>query len=142
MAVITLRACLNGNPDRKYNSIRGTVVVEGIETPVITSGYVLLCCTHLLGIIDKLRVDNEYKMTTTVVDVGRTDWKWARLGKVREGKALRWNIAAEDLDMYTDMADREDVITVPTLEVRAENECVTQGFGIRTVELAKGGIYR
>ena len=44
--------------------------------------------------------------------------------------------------MYTDIADTEDVITVPTLEVRAENECVTQAFGPRAVELAKGGIYR
>jgi hypothetical protein len=142
MAVVTMRACLDGNPDRSYNSIIETVVVERIKTPLITSGYVVLCCTHLFGVLDKLRVENELKMTTTMVDVGRTDWKWARFGRVREAKTLRWNLAAEDLDMYTDIADRDDVLSIPNLEVRAEKECITQAFGMRVVELAKGGIYR
>jgi len=68
-------------------------------------------------------------MTTTMVDVGRTNWKWARFNRGREGKSLQWNLAAEDLDMYTDIADREDVAFIPTLEVRQEKECTTQAFG-------------
>ena len=70
------------------------VLVEDIEYPVITSGYMTVCCSGLYDNIDTKREEEVFNMRETSLDVSCLKFKWARIPGAGEGRTMNWNLEA------------------------------------------------
>ena len=137
-----LVACFDGNRNREYHSIRTVVLMEDIEYPVITSGYMTVCCSGLYDYIDTKREEEVFNMREISLDVSCLKLKWARISRAGEGKPMNWNLAAQDLDSLTLLTEAKNVATIKTLEVRSESECTDFDIRRRARDTVSAGVWK